>query len=157
MADIISDGMVKVGWVTTLSSLTSPTQVQVTAGVDLESFLTPDGLGIELGDESVDVSALNSTFSAAKAGRGTVQIELTFKDQGVAAAPWTTFASRPLGYLVVRTGVAATTDWTAAQKIDIYTCQAGDRKLLAPAANEVAKFSVQLFSTTDPAVAVAMV
>ncbi len=153
MADIIADGMVKVGWVTTLSSLTSPTAVQITAGVDLESFLTPDGLGIELGDEAVDTSALNSTFSTEKAGRGTVSIELTFKDQGQANAPWTTFASRPAGYLVVRTGVATTTDWTAAQKVDIYTVKAGDRKPLAPAANEVAKFSIQLFSTTDPSIA----
>ncbi len=153
MADIVSDGMVKVGWVTTLSSLTSPTATQITAGVDLEGFLTPDGLGIDLGDEAVDTSALNSTFSTEKAGRGTVSIELTFKDQGVGAAPWTTFASRPSGYLVVRYGVAVTTDWTAAQKVDVYTVKAGDRKPIAPAANEVQKFTVQLFSTADPSIA----
>lgn len=158
MADIIADGYVKVGWVTTLSSLSSPTAVQVTAGVDLESFLTPDGLGIELGDEAVDTSALNSTFSTEKAGRGTVSIELTFKDQGQGNAPWTTFATRgSAGYLVVRTGVAATTDWAAGQKIDIYSVAYGDRKPIAPAANEVAKFSIQLFSTADPVIAVAMV
>lgn len=154
MADIIADGYVKVGWVTTLSSLTSPTATQITAGVDLESFLTPDGLGIELGDEAVDTSALNSTFSTEKAGRGTVSIELTFKDQGQANPPWSTFASRPTGYLVVRTGVAATTDWAASQKVDVYSVVAGDRKPLAPAANEVAKFSIQLFSTADPSIAV---
>ncbi len=153
MADIVSDGMVKVGWVTTLSSLTSPTATQITAGVDLEGFLTPDGLGIDLGDEAVDTSALNSTFSTEKAGRGTVSIELTFKDQGVGAAPWTTFASRPSGYLVVRYGVAVTTDWTAAQKVDVYTVKAGDRKPIAPAANEVQQFTVQLFSTADPSIA----
>ena len=157
MADIVSDGYVKVGWVTTLSSLTSPTAVQVTAGVDLESFLTPDGLGIELGDESVSTEALNSTFSTEKAGRGTVSIELTFKDQGHDAAPRTTFGSRPTGYLVVRTGVVATTDWSAAQKVDIYSCVAGDIKMLAPAANELQKFAIQLFSTTDPSIAVALV
>ena len=157
MADIIADGMVKVGWVTTLSSLTSPTAVQITAGVDLESFLTPDGLGIELGDEAVATSALNSTFSTEKAGRGTVQIELTFKDQGQANPPWTTFASRPAGYLVVRSGVAASTDWAASQRVDVYSVTAGDRKPMAPAANEVAKFSVQLFSTADPSIAVATV
>lgn len=157
MADIISDGYVKVGWVTTLSSLTSPTNVQVTAGVDLESFLTPDGLGIELGDEAVDTAALNSTFSTEKAGRGTVSIELTFKDQGQANPPWTTFANRPAGFLVVRTGVVATTDWSAGQRVDIYSVKAGDRKPIAPAANEVAKFSVQLFSTADPSIAVATV
>ena len=157
MADIIADGMVKVGWVTTLSSLTSPTAVQITAGVDLESWLTADGLAVELGDESVDTSALNSTFSTEKAGRGTVSIELTFKDQGQANPPWTTFASRPSGFLVVRSGVVATTDWAASQRVDIYSVKAGDRKPIAPAANEVAKFSVQLFSTADPSIAVATV
>ena len=154
MADIISDGMVKVGWVTTLSSLTSPTATQITAGVDLESFLTADGLAIELGDDEVDTTALNSTFSSATPGRGTVSIELTFKDQGKANPPYSTLVGRPSGYLVVRYGVAATTDWAASQVVDIYTVKAGDPMFTAPAANEVQKFAVKLFSSTDPSVAV---
>ncbi len=153
MADIIGDGMVKVGWVTTLSSLTSPTAVQITAGVDLESFLTEDGLGIDESTAKVDTSALNSTFSTERIGRGACDIELTFKHQGLGNVPWTTFATRPSGYLVVRYGVAATTDWAAAQRVDIYTVKAGDRHHVAAASNEVAKFTVPLYLTTAPSYA----
>lgn len=150
MADQYSDGNVKVGWVTTLASITVPETSEVTAGVDLESFITPDGLQISLGDDSVDTSALNSTFSTSKAGRATVEIELTFKQQGVGNAPWTTFASRPSGWLVVRRNVATTTDWANGQLVEVYPCKAGDRKLAPPAANELEKFMVQFFPTSDP-------
>lgn len=150
MADIISDGKIKVGFVTTLTSTTSPSTAEVTAGVDLESFITPDGLSIDLGDDEVDTSALNSTFSTKAVGRGTVSIEITMKSQGYAAAPWTTFDARPSGYLVVRRNVSSSTDWAAAQIVEVYTVTAGDRKPMPPAANEVAKFSVDFFSSTDP-------
>lgn len=154
MADIVVDGTVKVGWVTTLSSLTSPTATQITAGVDLESFITPDGLQPTESDEMIPTSALNSTFSTEKIGRTTVELAITFKHQGLANVPWTTFASRPAGYLVVRYGIAATTDWAASQKVDIYPCTAGDRQPVAGAANEVAKFTVPFFLTASPSKAV---
>ena len=154
MADIISDGMVKVGWVTTLSSLTSPTATQITAGVDLESFLTPDGLEITESDEMVNTDSLNSTFTTEKIGRTTVEISLTFKHQGLGNPPWTTFASRPSGFLVVRYGVAATTDWAASQKVDVYPATAGDRADQQVAANEVARFQVPVYITGTPSKAV---
>ncbi len=154
MADIIGDGMIKVGWVTTLSSLTSPTAVQITAGVDLESFLTGDGLKIDPQTAKVPTDALNSTFSTERIGRGSVDIELTFKQQGLANPPYTTLASRPTGFLVVRTGVLATTDWAASQKVDIYSVVAGDRNDAPTAANEVAKFVVPMFNTAAPSIAV---
>lgn len=150
MADVIGDGMVKVTWVTSLASTTAPSAATLGAGTDLQSYITPDGLAIEIGDDEVDVSALNSTFTSKKVGRGTVSVELTFKNQGAAAAPWTTFASRPTGYLVVRRNVAAATAWASSQYCEVYIVQAGDQMPIAPTANEVAKFTVKLFSTADP-------
>ena len=158
MADILGDGKIKVGWVTTLSSLTAPTQVQVTAGVDLESWLTPDGLNISTSTDAVDASALSSNQYLEIPGRRKDSITLTFKSQGDAAAPWTTFASRPSGFLVVRYGLDPVgTDWTAAQTVDVYPCTAGDRQRMSTAANEMLKFSVMLFVTTamSPSVALA--
>lgn len=152
MADIITDGMVRVTWLTSLASTTSPSAAALTAGVHLESFITPDGLAIELGDDSVDTSGLNSTFSSSRAGRGTVSIELTFKDQGKAAVPWTTFNTRPTGFLVVRRNLASTTAYAASQYVEVYTVAAADQNPVAPAANEVAKFTVALFSTADPVI-----
>lgn len=150
MADQTTDGMTRVSWLTTLTSTTTPSAAEITSGVALESFITPDGLGIELGDDAVDTSALNSTFTSQKAGRGTVAIEITMKDQGRGVAPWDTFDNRPVGFLVVRRNVLATTAFASGNFVEVYTAKAGDRKPIAPAPNEASKFAIQLFSSTDP-------
>jgi type V secretory pathway adhesin AidA len=156
MADIISDGMTKVGWVTTISNTAAPTAVEVNAGVDLETFLTPDGLGVSTSTDAVDAASLASTQDQEIPGRRKDSITLTFKDQGEAAAPFTTFASRPAGFLVVRRGVASTTDWTAAQKVHVYPVTAGDRQPQPSAKNEVLKLVVPLFVTGPVQASVAL-
>lgn len=147
MPDIISDAMTKVSWVTTISNTSAPTTSELNAGVALESYITPDGLSINTSTDTVDNSALNSNQSTVLPGRRGDEVSLTFKLQGQAAAPWTTFASRPAGYLVVRRSVASSTAWTAAQKVQVYPCTAGDRQLLPPAANELEKFTVPFMVT----------
>lgn len=143
MADIINDGMTKVSFVATISSAAAPTVAELNAGTALESFLTPDGLGMEFGNDSVDVTALSSTYNAELPGRQTVSTELTLKHQGDTAAPFSTFAGKPEGYIVVRRNLAATTAWTAAQTAEVYPVQIGTRRRQAPAANELLKFTVQ--------------
>lgn len=155
MADIVIDGNVKVTWLTTLASTTSPSAAALAAGVHLESFITPDGLAIEHADADVDVSGLNSTFTANRAGRVSVSVELTLKDQGRGNAPWTTFQDRPAGFLVVRRNVAATTAYAAAQVVSVYPVKAADTNPVAVAENEVAKFTVALMPTSAPSLSVA--
>jgi len=147
VADILADGNTRLSWVTTISNTAAPTTSELNAGVALESFVTPDGLSISTSTDTVDNSALNSTQSTVLPGRRGDEISLTFKQQGQGAAPWTTFASRPAGYLVVRRGIASTTAWTASQKVQVYPCTAGDRQLQPPAANELEKFTVPLMVT----------
>ncbi len=150
MADIVNDGMTAVSFVPTISSTSAPTVAELDAGTRLDSYLTPDGLGLEFGNDEVDITALSSTYNAALPGRQTVSTELTLKHQGDATAPFSTFASKPNGYLVIRRNVAATTAWTAAQTVEVYTVQIGTRRRVAPAANEVLKFTVQAFHSSAP-------
>lgn len=142
MADIISDGLTRVSWVTTIANTAAPTTAELNAGVALESFITADGWNASTSTDAVDNSALNSTQNTALPGRRSDSIELTFKQQGKTAAPWTTFAGNPAGYLVRRSGVAATTAWAASQKVTVYTVSAGFRDEKAPAKNELEKFAV---------------
>ena len=144
MADIVSDGMTKVSWVSTISNIAAPTTAELNGGVSLETFLTPDGLSIGTTTDSVDNTALSSTQNTSLVGRRNDDITLTFKDQGRSAAPWTTFASNPNGYLVVRRGVTVGTSWAASQKVSVWTAQAGYRQEVSPAANELQKFEVGL-------------
>ena len=150
MADIISDGLTKVSFVPTISNTSAPTTAELDAGTGLETFLTPDGLAIEISTESVDTTALSSTYNASLPGRQTASTELTLKFQGDAVAPFSTFAAKPEGYIVVRRNLASTTAWTAAQVVEVYPVQAGIRRRQPPAGNEVLKFTVQLFHTSIP-------
>ena len=150
MADIINDGKTKVSFVPTISSMSAPTTSELNAGTGLESFLTPDGLGMEFGNDEIDTTALSSTFSATLPGRQTISTELTLKHQGDASAPFSTFSGKPEGYIVVRRNVDAATAWTAAQTVEVYPVQIGIRRRVAPAANEVLKFTVQAFHTSAP-------
>ncbi len=147
MADIIGDGNIKVYWVSTISNTSAPTTAELNAGVDLTSFITPDGWTIATSEAEVDNSALNSTDDTRLPGRRADDIQVTFKHQGDGSAPWTTFASKPSGYLVERTSLAYATAWTAAQKVRVFVVQAGNRNKVPRTPNEVEKFSVKYYKS----------
>jgi hypothetical protein len=148
MADIVGDGMIRVSWVTTISNTAAPTVAEINAGVSLEGLITPDGYNVTTSEAEVDNSALNSTDDTRLPGRRADSIEITFKHQGDGAAPFTTFASKPVGYIVERTSVAATTAFATSQKVRVFPVQAGNRNKLARAANEVEKFSVKFYKSS---------
>ncbi len=143
MADIISDGFTRVSWVSSISNTAAPTTTELNAGVALESYITADGWDNGTTTAKVDTTALNSTQNTGAVGRREDTVKLTLKQQGKGNAPWTTFASTPSGYLVRRSGIAASTAWTASQKVTVIPCQGGFREELAPAANAVEKFAVE--------------
>lgn len=147
MADIVSDGMTSVWWLLTCANPAAPTAAEITAGVALHSFITPDGLDRTVTTAMVDTGALDSVQDSEIPGRRKDEQTLTFKHQGDGAAPFTTFASRPSGFLVIRYGVASTTAIAAAQKVDVIPARAGDRQRVKGAANEVMKFSVPISAT----------
>ena len=146
--DRLIDGNVKVWWVTTLSSTTSPTAAQINAGVSLESFLTKDGLKISVDIGSVDTSSLSNLSETSDYGRSTAAPVLTMKRKTVDTA-WTTFSGKPSGFLVVRRGLANTTTGIAGQKVSVFPCKAGVRAEEDPAINEVDKFTVKLALIDD--------
>lgn len=147
MADIISDGMTKIIWMTTCADASAPTVAELGAGTALESFVTPDGLDQSTEEARVDVSSIASTQDQEVAGRRKETVILTFKNQGDANAPYVTFADYPAGYIAIRQGVASTTAVAASQLFDVYTVKAGARQRIAPAPNEVLKFRVEFYST----------
>ena len=154
MADILMDGNIRVTWCTAISNTAAPTAAELNAGVALESYITPDGYKVTTSDDKVDTSALNSTDNFAVPGRRNDDVSITFKHQGDAVAPWTTFSGRPSGFLVERTGVAGSTAWTATQKVRVFVMQASNRQKLPRTANEVEKFSLDYFkvgATVDTA------
>lgn len=150
MSDILIDGKVKVTFAPAVADTSAPTTAELGAGEDIEAFITPDGLAVELSDDSVDTSALNSTFTTMKVGRSSVTLNVTFKDQGKDNAPWTTFANRASGYMVVRRNIDSTDAYSVGDDVEVYTVKAGDHMIVPAAENEVSKFNIDLFSQADP-------
>lgn len=142
MTAILIDGNVRVQWVTTLSSKTSPTATQLNAGVDITPWITPDGLDLSPDQNMVDVSTLADKSELQDFGKSKIDASLTMKRDSTDTG-WTTFASQPIGYIVVRRAVATGTTFTAAQKVQVYHLKASSRFPIKPAANDMDKFTVK--------------
>lgn len=149
MADLLSDGNVRVTFAVTIANIAAPTTAELNAGTALEGLITPDGLDIASTTAAVDTSSLNSTFTTQAAGRRSYDIKLTFKRQTPTDTALNLFPYRTVGFLVVRRTIAASSAWAASQKVESYPIQTGEASLIKPAANEVQKFESIFFLTAD--------
>ena len=151
------DGNVRVSFLTTLTSLTSPSAAEITAGTALEGYITPDGWSPGGDTASVDQSNLGSTFTNEAAGRRSFAPTITYKrydDSGTATAAETTLVYRANGFLVVRSNKAATSAFASGDKVDIYPVQCGQPVPANAAPNETQKATVRLFMSADAHLAV---
>ncbi len=150
MAAYIHEGMTKVSWVLTLSSVASPTAVQLTAGTDISTFLTKDGLNISLSQNNVENTSLAETFDSQLVGSWGGDPSLTIKRNNTADTAWDLFEWGAVGFLVVRRGVLYSTAYTAAQKVEVYPAQAHEPVPNNTAANAQATAMVKLAITAQP-------
>lgn len=159
MSDLINDGMTKVSWVTSIANIQAPAVAELTAGLDWTFRITPDGLKTDPTTASVDTGSLGSKTDTATVGRVGYDIELTCK-RGTTTQedqPYTTLKYGAAGYLVVRRGVATETAYLAGQIVEVYPVVCGKPMSIAPAANEVMKFTSPLKLTSAEATDVAVV
>ncbi|MEU5496176.1 hypothetical protein [Streptomyces griseofuscus] len=153
MADLISDGNTKVAFATSIANIFAPTAAELTAATDWTTRLTPDGLKTDPSTADVDTSSLASTFTTNQPGRRSYTVELTFKRGSTTTEdnPYTTLTYGATGYLVVRRGTSYTTAFATGDKVEVYPVAAGEPQNVAPAANEVSKFTSSMKVTSDPA------
>jgi hypothetical protein len=155
MSDLISDGMTKVVWASSIANINAPTTTELNAGSDFTTRVTPDGLKIDPSTADVDTSSLASTFDTKTVGRIGFDVEMTFKrgTTGGEDLPYTTLKYGVSGFLVVRRGIAYATAWATSQKCEVYQMTCGEPQNSSPAANEVMKFVSPMKVTGPPATA----
>jgi hypothetical protein len=154
MSDLISDGNTKVSWVPSIANLNAPTASELNAGSDWTARLTPDGLKTDPTTADVDTSSLASTFSTTAPGRRSYDVELTFKRGTLGTSddqPYATLLYNTSGNIVVRRGLAYGTAYAAGQTVEVYPVAVSEPANVAPAANEVSKFTSTMKVVTDPA------
>lgn len=153
MADLISDGNIKVAWVTSIATITAPTAAELNAGYDWTQRLTPDGLKTDPTTADVNTSSLASQFDTTVPGRRAYSCEITFK-RGTTTLedqPFTTLSYGTTGFLVVRRGTAYASAFATSDRVEVYPVAAAEPQNVAPTANEILKVMVALKVTSDPA------
>lgn len=118
MADVVLDGYVRVSFVPTIATLAAPTVAELNAGTVLTSFLIPTGLeGFDPSQDSVDNTALDSTFNTMLPGRVNLQVmRLICKKQDGTDTIYNLLPPNTSGNIVIRAnGVLTGTAWASSQ------------------------------------------
>lgn len=146
------DGLIKLYWVTTLSSMTSPTLVQITAGVALHGFLAPAGINLPDEGSEADASDLGSERDKSVPSTVSGNPEAEFWKDSSADTAWTTLARGTTGYLVV--AIFGGTDTGAAlkagDKVDVWPCRVSSRNLSRVARGEAMRFTAMFAVSSGP-------
>lgn len=153
MTDSNTDGRIRIFSVPSIASLAAPTTTELNAGTDIGVFMTPDGLvGFEPDTGSVDNSKITSTFTTTSAGRASFSGTLVrlIKQTGTDTI-YNTLVEYYQTNIVIRRDATSSTAWASADKVEVYPCQAGFVRNLAPEANAVHKYEVPLDITAQPA------
>jgi hypothetical protein len=146
--DLLADGNVKATWVTAIADISNPTVAELTAGVDLEWFITKDGLDLKSDNAAVDNTALASTEETSDVGLATHDNSVTFKrkDQDVDDVAYNTLVEKAAGFLVVRRTLAVSTGYAVGQEVEVYPSRCGRPSPQPPAKNTAQTVMVKLFT-----------
>lgn len=149
MADLVSDGKLRVCYVPTISNIAAPTTTELNAGTRLDTSMTPDGLDTSFSTADVDNSSLSSTFDTKKAGRREPTVAVTVKRQTGTDTIYNLLAYQVEGYLAVRRNLDAATAWASAQAVEIFPIQCGQANA-AYGPNTIQRYTVPMKVTSDP-------
>lgn len=152
MTDMLNDGNIKLSFVPEIDDITSPTETELTAGIDLECLVTADGFQPTVNEEVVSVPKLCETSNSEAPGRATHQVTLTMvrQEEEEEDTGWTELKRGTTGYLAVRYGVEHDIPWQADDKAIVYPVRCGVRRLQPPEANGATQFDVQMYVTAQP-------
>lgn len=149
-----NDGKIRVNFVTTLSSITSPTAVQLNAAPPasnmIAGFITKDGLTVPADQNNVDVAVLSDTFDAQVVGSFGGAIEMTGVRNDTTDTFWDLCIYGTVGWIVVRRGLPTATVYAAAQKVEVYPVQLHEPVPAQTGGNTVGQFTISAPVTSQP-------
>jgi hypothetical protein len=155
VADLGFDGMVRVAFVPAIANIAAPTVAELTAGVDLEGRLRPDGLATPSDTGRIDNSKLRSTFGTEIVGRRSFSgISVTYvrgpESDEEATEVEEALTYRAVGFLVIRRDKLATAAWTAADRVEVYPVQVAQPNPANPGPDALQEVEVGFALTAEP-------
>jgi hypothetical protein len=152
VADIVSDANTRVAWVPTIANIAAPTTGELGGGMLLQSTMTADGL-VGFRPETADIpnTKLDSDFNTVDVGRTNLSgTMLRFFKQTGTDTIYDTLLKGTAGYVVIRRSVAASTAWSAGQKVQVYPAKCGEAAWLDPEENTDERYEVPIKVTSKP-------
>lgn len=149
--DLLADGYVKVTWVPgTLADVSNPTLAELATGVDLQWYITKDGLDFKPDTAAVDNTALASTSETEDVGMDSHQNALTCKrkEDPASDVAYNTLVRGAVGTVVVRRNLTEATAYATGQEVETYPSRCGLPALQPPVKNAPQTFTVKLFYYT---------
>lgn len=151
MADLITDGFTRVGFILTIANIAAPTTSELNAGTLLHDVMTPDGLvGFQPDTADVPNGKFSSTFDTVTVGRisfsGTL---LRFCKQDTDPI-FTAMAYNTNAFVVIRRSILVGTAWTSTQKVEVFPVTCGERKRLDPEPNTLERWESPLKIRATP-------
>ena len=152
MARLLCDGYTKVTWVPAIAAIAAPkvaTELSVAGSVDLQSYITPDGLNLGNSEATIDASVLASTAEYEQPGRYKITMDFTMQRDGTALSDkaWTTMVRATSGFIVIRRSALESVAYTVADVVEVYSVTVGKRMMNKPAKNSLATFVVHLYAS----------
>lgn len=151
MSRYVHEGKTRVAFVNTIANKNAPTVAELSAGTDLSTLLTKDGLQVPDQQNMVDSSTLADTFDAQRVGSWGGSVSLTGFRDDTSDDLWDLAVYGTEGFIVVRRGAAYDAAWAAAQNVEVYPVEMHEPVPNQTASNEEARFTVACAVTGAPA------
>jgi len=144
----------RVHWCPTIVDPSAPTLAELTAGVDVSTCISKDGLKMGATNNKVKNDDITTAFMSEIPGSWGNALTLTcFRDDDDDLA-WDTFGTRnTAGFLVIRRMKAYATAFASGDKVEVYPGATGQPALGDSAENERVKFTVDILISAPPELA----
>lgn len=154
MPDIVSDGNIRVSWLTACANIAAPTVSEVNAGLLLAGVASSDGLsGWQPDTATIPNRKLNSTFNSGDVGSISIEDALIrfFKQSGTDTT-YTTLIKNAAGFILIRRSLPSATAYASSQLLQgVYPAKCGQRRWLDVEENTMERYEVPFKITSEPA------
>lgn len=152
-----SDGRWKIAFVPSGSNPKSVAILAASPVKDLTYSFVDGGFKPDASQATVEDKRLTLIQNLSRPGKVTETLAVQYVDSTDAGSAAVVLTSLLDGFFVVRRGISNDTDWTVAQKVDIYTVTTGIQRPDAPVENGRDTISQDIFITAPTQRGVALV
>lgn len=148
MSREVYEGNYRVYWAAAIIAIAAPTVAEFAAATYVGSFVTKDGVALNIDEAAVDTASIETTFNTQIGGSWGIKPEIKmFRDGGTETAGYDLIVKGTNGFLIISEfGLP-----TVGKKCIVIPAEMGVGKPANSAGNDPQTFTVNFFATAEPA------